>query len=128
VVEHVDLPVIAKAGIRLGYTPDVLTDAVADLTVMLALMATRNGGEGISLVQSGGVSLPVGLPSSQLIHSRSTAVAELLVVPVRSLWPPAQRHALLSEAHRGLSRLRANRAGDSRPPGSFRHHALRLHI
>ncbi|EIN09053.1 hypothetical protein PUNSTDRAFT_102598 [Punctularia strigosozonata HHB-11173 SS5] len=52
--EHVDLPVVAKAGVRIGYTPDVLTDAVADLTVMLALMASRNGGEAVSLVQSGG--------------------------------------------------------------------------
>ncbi|KAF8875238.1 hypothetical protein BD779DRAFT_1629953 [Infundibulicybe gibba] len=51
--EHVDLPELAKRKIRLGYTPDVLTDAVADLTVMLALMASRNVGETISVVQNG---------------------------------------------------------------------------
>lgn len=43
--------------IRIGYTPDILTDAVADLTVMLILMAGRNAGETISLVQNGDVSL-----------------------------------------------------------------------
>ncbi|KAG6860294.1 hypothetical protein C0995_013030 [Termitomyces sp. Mi166 len=49
--EHVNLPELARRGIRLGYTPDVLTAAVADLSVMLALMASRNGGEVVSLVQ-----------------------------------------------------------------------------
>ncbi|KAH9849594.1 hypothetical protein C2E23DRAFT_737093 [Lenzites betulinus] len=40
--EHVDVVELAKRGIKFGYTPDVLTDAVADLSVMLALMAGRN--------------------------------------------------------------------------------------
>lgn len=69
--EHIDLKAVAKRGIRLGYTPDVLTDAgmpnllcdctslnsptVADITVMLVLMAGRNCGIGYSLVQNGGV-------------------------------------------------------------------------
>lgn len=65
--EHVDLQAVAQRGIQLGYTPDVLTDAgtissssdrsisrifliVADLSVMLALMAGRNGGETMSIV------------------------------------------------------------------------------
>jgi len=51
--EHADLPLLAKRNIKLGYTPDVLTDAVADLSVMLALMAGRNARETINLVQSG---------------------------------------------------------------------------
>ncbi|KAG6919811.1 hypothetical protein DXG01_000313 [Tephrocybe rancida] len=38
-------------GIKFGYTPDVLTAAVADLSVMLALMASRNTGEVISVVK-----------------------------------------------------------------------------
>ncbi|GLB39358.1 putative D-isomer specific 2-hydroxyacid dehydrogenase, NAD binding domain [Lyophyllum shimeji] len=50
--EHADLPELAKRGIKFGYTPDVLTDAVADLSVMLALMASRIAGEVISLVQN----------------------------------------------------------------------------
>ncbi|KAJ7080772.1 hypothetical protein B0H15DRAFT_786955 [Mycena belliarum] len=37
--EHIDLPLMAQRNIRVGYTPDVLTEAVADLCVMLALMA-----------------------------------------------------------------------------------------
>jgi glyoxylate/hydroxypyruvate reductase len=68
-LEHVDLQAIAERGIKLGYTPDVLTDAgsscsslcvqsllvslVADLSVMLALMVGRNAGPTMSLVQDG---------------------------------------------------------------------------
>ncbi|EIM81974.1 uncharacterized protein STEHIDRAFT_161329 [Stereum hirsutum FP-91666 SS1] len=51
--EHVDLRAISRAGVRLGFTPDVLTDAVADLSVMLALMASRNAGQTASIVQAG---------------------------------------------------------------------------
>ncbi|KAI0634835.1 hypothetical protein C8Q77DRAFT_1054503 [Trametes polyzona] len=40
--EHVDVPELVKRDIKIGYTPDVLTDAVADLSIMLALMAGRN--------------------------------------------------------------------------------------
>ncbi|KAI0646553.1 hypothetical protein C8Q79DRAFT_1000838 [Trametes meyenii] len=40
--EHADMAELSKRGVKFGYTPDVLTDAVADLTVMLALMAGRN--------------------------------------------------------------------------------------
>jgi len=52
-VDHVELPVLAKRGIKLGYTPNVLTDAVADISVMLALMASRNVGQAISIAQEG---------------------------------------------------------------------------
>ncbi|KAI0042784.1 D-isomer specific 2-hydroxyacid dehydrogenase [Auriscalpium vulgare] len=51
--DHVSLGELYKRKVRLGYTPDVLTDAVADLSVMLALMAGRNGGAGITLVKDG---------------------------------------------------------------------------
>ncbi|KAF9020831.1 hypothetical protein BDZ89DRAFT_991671 [Hymenopellis radicata] len=51
--EHFDTSELSERGVRMGYTPDVLTDAVADLTVMLALMAGRNAGHTFSLVQSG---------------------------------------------------------------------------
>ncbi|KAG7441327.1 uncharacterized protein BT62DRAFT_988992 [Guyanagaster necrorhizus] len=51
--EHIDLTELTNRGVKLGYTPDVLTDAVADITVMLALMASRNAGSTINLVQSG---------------------------------------------------------------------------
>ncbi|TDL24484.1 hypothetical protein BD410DRAFT_785974 [Rickenella mellea] len=51
--DHVKLPALAQRGIKLGYTPDVLTDAVADLSVMLALMASRNAKQTLSVVQNG---------------------------------------------------------------------------
>jgi len=51
--EHVDIKQLAERGIKLGYTPDILTDAVADLSVMLALMAGRNARATASVVQSG---------------------------------------------------------------------------
>ncbi|KAJ6557815.1 D-isomer specific 2-hydroxyacid dehydrogenase [Mycena capillaripes] len=51
--EHIDLPLMAQRKIRVGYTPDVLTEAVADLSVMLALMAGRNDGVAYSLVKDG---------------------------------------------------------------------------
>ncbi|EEB89605.1 hypothetical protein MPER_12278 [Moniliophthora perniciosa FA553] len=51
--EHVDLPLIAQQNLRLGYTPDVLTDAVADLSIMLALMAGRNVNETMAIAREG---------------------------------------------------------------------------
>ena len=45
-------------GVRFGYTPDVLTDAVADLSIMLALMAGRNTKETTEVVQTGQVLIP----------------------------------------------------------------------
>jgi glyoxylate/hydroxypyruvate reductase len=51
--DHVDHDALKKRNIRLGYTPTCLTDAVADLTVMLILMAQRRGGEAMSKVTKG---------------------------------------------------------------------------
>ncbi|EMD34670.1 hypothetical protein CERSUDRAFT_86093 [Gelatoporia subvermispora B] len=51
--EHVPLPELVKRNVRLGYTPDVLTDAVADIAIMLALMASRNAEEVTQLVRKG---------------------------------------------------------------------------
>lgn len=39
--DHVDLTAMKKYGIRLGYTPDVLTEAVAETTVGLLISTTR---------------------------------------------------------------------------------------
>ena len=44
-VDHISLDSLKSRHIRLGYTPSALTDAVADLAVMLTLMAQRLGGE-----------------------------------------------------------------------------------
>ncbi|KAF5340356.1 hypothetical protein D9611_007980 [Ephemerocybe angulata] len=51
--EHVDVKELAKRSIALGYTPDVLTEAVADVCIMLALMAGRNAKQTAALVNEG---------------------------------------------------------------------------
>ncbi|KAG8803972.1 hypothetical protein FRB91_004398 [Serendipita sp. 411] len=51
--DHIETSALKTRRIKLGFTPDVLTFAVADLTVLLVLMATRNAGEAVSLVKAG---------------------------------------------------------------------------
>ncbi|KAI5118750.1 hypothetical protein M0805_004836 [Coniferiporia weirii] len=51
--EHVNLDALVKRNIRLGYTPEILTNAVADLAIMLALMATRNASQAMTVVSEG---------------------------------------------------------------------------
>lgn len=51
--DHVDCDALKKRNIRLGYTPTCLTDAVADLTIMLILMAQRRAGESMAKVING---------------------------------------------------------------------------
>ncbi|KAJ7282363.1 hypothetical protein C8J57DRAFT_1295202 [Mycena rebaudengoi] len=50
--EHIDLHVMAENNIQVGYTPDILTSAVADFSLMLALMASRNTGQSFRFVQN----------------------------------------------------------------------------
>ncbi|KAK9894695.1 glyoxylate reductase [Cystobasidium minutum MCA 4210] len=52
-VDHIALGALKERSVRLGYTPSALTDAVADLTVMLTLMAQRRGGEAMRRVMNG---------------------------------------------------------------------------
>ncbi|XP_030636833.1 glyoxylate reductase/hydroxypyruvate reductase [Chanos chanos] len=52
--DHLAIDEIKKRGIRVGYTPDVLTDATAELTVALLLATARRLPEGIQEVKSGG--------------------------------------------------------------------------
>jgi len=51
--EHIDVEAVVKRNIRIGYTPDILTEAVADVSVMLALMASRNGRVVMDVVNTG---------------------------------------------------------------------------
>ncbi|XP_038625823.1 glyoxylate reductase/hydroxypyruvate reductase-like [Tachyglossus aculeatus] len=53
-VDHLELDEIKKRGIRVGYTPDVLTDATAELTVALLLTTCRRLPESIQEVKNGG--------------------------------------------------------------------------
>ncbi|XP_029918647.1 glyoxylate reductase/hydroxypyruvate reductase [Myripristis murdjan] len=52
--DHLALDEIKKRGIRVGYTPDVLTDATAELTVALLLATSRRIPEGVEEVKNGG--------------------------------------------------------------------------
>lgn len=52
--DHLAVDEIKKRGIRVGYTPDVLTDATAELTVALLLAAARRIPEGVEEVKNGG--------------------------------------------------------------------------
>lgn len=45
-VDYVDVPEVKRRGIPLGYTPEVLSDAVADLAVGLMISAARRFHEG----------------------------------------------------------------------------------
>ncbi|XP_069486581.1 glyoxylate reductase/hydroxypyruvate reductase [Ambystoma mexicanum] len=52
--DHLALDEIKKRGIRVGYTPDVLTDATAELTVALLLATCRRLMEATEEVKNGG--------------------------------------------------------------------------
>jgi lactate dehydrogenase-like 2-hydroxyacid dehydrogenase len=52
-VDHVDLAAAEARGIIVTNTPDVLTDATAELTLLLMLGAARRASEGERLVRSG---------------------------------------------------------------------------
>ncbi|KAI9101125.1 glyoxylate reductase [Phlyctochytrium arcticum] len=45
--DHIDLPACKARNIQVGYTPDVLTDATAELTVALLLATARRFGEAL---------------------------------------------------------------------------------
>nr|XP_025868995.1 glyoxylate reductase/hydroxypyruvate reductase [Vulpes vulpes] len=53
-VDHLALEEIKKRGIRVGYTPDVLTDATAELAMSLLLTTCRRLPEAIEEVRNGG--------------------------------------------------------------------------
>lgn len=51
--DHIDIPLLRSRSIKIGNTPNVLTDATADLTLALILMASRRLGEGMTSVRDG---------------------------------------------------------------------------
>lgn len=51
--EHIDLDAARAGGLLVTNTPDVLTDATADIAMTLILMATRRAGEGERELRSG---------------------------------------------------------------------------
>jgi len=52
-VNHIDLQAAKAAGVIVTNTPDVVTDATADLAMMLVLMAARRASEGEALLRAG---------------------------------------------------------------------------
>ena len=50
---HIDVDAAKAAGVRVSNTPDVLTDATADIGMTLLLATARRAGEGERLVRSG---------------------------------------------------------------------------
>jgi lactate dehydrogenase-like 2-hydroxyacid dehydrogenase len=50
---HIDVDAAAKAGVAVSNTPDVLTDATADIALTLLLATARRAGEGERMVRSG---------------------------------------------------------------------------
>lgn len=65
--DHINVSAVKARGIVLGYTPDVLTDATADLTVLLALGASRRIKESIRAAEDGHVRLYLWGVSDRLI-------------------------------------------------------------
>ncbi|KAG8875803.1 Transcriptional regulatory protein sin3 [Tulasnella sp. 332] len=115
--EHISLDVLAKHGIKLGYTPDVLTDAVADIAIMLALMASRNAAHSLSIVQSGQWPAigwaPFGFCGPQLGLPGSTAKSftagflgfgRIAQATVRRLVPFGVTRVLYTDSGRGKGR------------------------
>ncbi len=50
--EHIDVPAAKKRGLEVTNTPDVLTDATADIAMLCLLAAARRGSEGDRLVRT----------------------------------------------------------------------------
>jgi lactate dehydrogenase-like 2-hydroxyacid dehydrogenase len=51
--QHIDTDTCRALGIRVANTPDILTDATANLAITLMLMVSRRAGEGERLVRAG---------------------------------------------------------------------------
>ncbi|MGE7204062.1 2-hydroxyacid dehydrogenase [Sphingomonas sp. NPDC019816] len=52
-VDHIDLAAAKRAGVVVTNTPDALTDATAELAILLMLMAARRAGEGERELRAG---------------------------------------------------------------------------
>lgn len=48
---HIDLQELKRRGIKLGNTPNVLNEAVADVGILLALAASRRLHEGVIAIK-----------------------------------------------------------------------------
>ena len=87
--DHIDVPTARGRGIAVTNTPDVLTDATADLTMLLLLGACRRATEGQALLRTGGW---VGLAPTQLL-GRSLAGKRLGIVGMGRIGRAVARRA-----------------------------------
>lgn len=67
--DHIDLDATQKRGILVTNTPDILTDATADLTLLLLLGAARRASEGESMMRQGTWS---GIRPTELLGTQVT--------------------------------------------------------
>jgi lactate dehydrogenase-like 2-hydroxyacid dehydrogenase len=51
--DHIDLEAARRAGVKVLYTPDVLSEATAEIAVLLMLGAARRAAEGMRMVRDG---------------------------------------------------------------------------
>lgn len=68
--EHIDREAAKQRGIRVGYTPDVLSPAVADVGLLLALNVMRHVLDGMNTVKTG-TWLKKTMVASELLWSRA---------------------------------------------------------
>jgi lactate dehydrogenase-like 2-hydroxyacid dehydrogenase len=57
-VDHIDMQAAAKRNIAIGYTPAEVTDATADIAMLLLLGASRRAFEAQDLIRRGGWTIP----------------------------------------------------------------------
>jgi glyoxylate reductase len=73
-VDNIDLAAAAKRGIPIGHTPDVLTDATADLAFALLLAAARNLPEAIAAARAGGGKWGPGDHLGHSVHGQTLGI------------------------------------------------------
>jgi glyoxylate reductase len=77
-VDHVDLDACRERGVRVTHTPDVLTDATADLTFALILAAARRVAEGDRMVRRGEFpAWTLGTMLGSAVHHRTLGLVGL---------------------------------------------------
>lgn len=103
--EHIDLAAARAAGIAVTNTPDALTDATADLAILLMLMAARRAGEGERELRDGRWT---GWRPTHLIGQGVTAKTLGLVGFGRIAQATAKRARAFGMRIRYVSRTRAS--------------------
>jgi len=99
---------------------------VADLSVMLALMAGRNAGETLTLVKGGQECTAIAYLLAHLSYCFHFAVALFQLGSICLLWPTAKHNSRLASPHNRLPRLRPHLPSNPRPSNPIWCHSLSL--